>query len=73
MTLNIPAVKGIEILKKRKGEIYNSSFEPNVWVGKTENDLVEIFGILDQKNHNNFGIEQNLTIIKIKIGCYKNL
>ena len=51
MTLNIPAEQGIEILKKRKREIYNASFEPSVWVGKMENDLVEIFGILDQKKY----------------------
>jgi hypothetical protein len=51
MTLNIPPEQGVEILKKRKREIYIASFEPNVWVGKTENDLVEIFGILDGKKY----------------------
>ncbi|MFC6095218.1 hypothetical protein ACFPVY_01045 [Flavobacterium qiangtangense] len=49
MTLKIPADKAIEILKKRKTEINNSTFEPEVWKGKTENDLQEIFGILDGK------------------------
>lgn len=49
MTLHIPAEKAIEILKKRKAEIRDFSFEPNVWIGKTENDLMEIFGILDSK------------------------
>ncbi|AIJ37090.1 hypothetical protein IY39_10530 [Flavobacterium psychrophilum] len=49
MTLNIPPEQAIEILKKRKREIYITSFEPNVWVGKTKNDLLEIFGILDGK------------------------
>ena len=51
MILNIPPEQAIEILKKRKREIYIASFEPNVWIGKTENDLVEIFGILDEKKY----------------------
>ena len=47
MEIKIPAEKAIEILNKRKSEIYNLSFEPSVWRGKTENDIEEIFGILD--------------------------
>lgn len=49
MQLKIPTKKAVEILEKRKSEIGGAYFEPNVWKGKTENDLKEIFDGFDTK------------------------
>jgi hypothetical protein len=49
MKINIPAEKAIEILKKRQSELFQYNFEPNVWKGKTENDLSIIFGPLSEQ------------------------
>ncbi len=49
MNLNIPKDKAIEILQKRKSEIYKPDFEPNVWKGTVDEDLKAIFGYLDSK------------------------
>lgn len=49
MNLNIPKDKAIEILEKRKSEIYKPDFEPSVWKGTVDEDLKAIFGYLDSR------------------------
>ncbi|PIB26433.1 hypothetical protein [Maribacter sp. 4G9] len=49
MKLNIPKDKAIEILEKRKSEIYRPDFEPSVWKGTVDEDLKAIFGYLDSR------------------------
>lgn len=49
MNLNIPKEKAIEILEKRKSEIYKPGFEPSVWKGTVDEDLKAIFGYLDSR------------------------
>lgn len=50
MELKVSTSKAIQILKRRLSEIGSFDFEPSSWKGKTENDLKEIFGILDSKH-----------------------
>lgn len=49
MEIKIPAEKATEILKKRQSELFQYNFEPDVWKGKTENDLSIIFGPLSEQ------------------------
>lgn len=49
MKLKIPSEDAIEILEKRKKELFEYNFDPIVWKGKTQNDLNEIFEIGDTK------------------------